>query len=133
MQLACFGIVMEDRLLGDEEHRIIQPAIELAQHQWGRDSDTRITGPWPGDTVWKSALAGKHDVVVAMYHDQGLIPAKLVAPEGAVNFTLGLPVIRTSPDHGTAFDIAGQGKADDASMKRAIELALDLIPVGTSL
>ena len=67
-----------------------------------------------------------------MYHDQGLIPAKLVAPEGAVNLTLGLPVVRTSPDHGTAFDIAGLGKADDSSMKRAIELALDLIPVGTS-
>jgi 4-hydroxythreonine-4-phosphate dehydrogenase len=68
-----------------------------------------------------------------MYHDQGLIPAKLVAPEGAVNLTLGLPVVRTSPDHGTAFDIAGQGKADASSMKKAIELALDLIPVGTSL
>ena len=123
----------EDGLLGDEEHRIIQPAIELAQSQWGRDSDTQITGPWPGDTVWKSALAGRHDVVVAMYHDQGLIPAKLVAPEGAVNLTIGLPVVRTSPDHGTAFDIAGQGKADASSMKKAIELALDLIPVGTSL
>ena len=123
----------EDGLLGDEEHRIIQPAIELAQNQWSRDSDTQITGPWPGDTVWKSALAGRHDVVVAMYHDQGLIPAKLVAPEGAVNLTLGLPVVRTSPDHGTAFDIAGQGKADASSMKKAIELALDLIPVGTSL
>ena len=113
--------------------RIIQPAIELAQGQYGNDGGTQITGPWPGDTVWKSALAGKHDVVVAMYHDQGLIPAKLVAPEGAVSLTLGLPVVRTSPDHGTAFDIAGLGKADDSSMKRAIELALDLIPVGTSL
>ena len=81
----------------------------------------------------ESALAGRHDVVVAMYHDQGLIPAKLVALEGAVNLTLGLPVVRTSPDHGTAFDIAGQGKADASSMKKAIELALDLIPVGTSL
>ncbi len=122
----------EQGLLGDEEQRIIEPAIELAQHQWGSDSDTQITGPWPGDTVWKAALAGKHDVVIAMYHDQGLIPAKLLAPEGAVNLTLGLPVVRTSPDHGTAFDIAGQGKADPSSLKKAIELALDLIPVGAA-
>ncbi|MAW42033.1 MAG: 4-hydroxythreonine-4-phosphate dehydrogenase PdxA [Phycisphaerae bacterium] len=122
----------EQGLLGDEEQRIIEPAIELAQHQWGSDSDTQITGPWPGDTVWKAALTGKHDVVIAMYHDQGLIPAKLLAPEGAVNLTLGLPVVRTSPDHGTAFDIAGQGKADPSSLKKAIELALDLIPVGAA-
>lgn len=123
----------EDGLLGDEEQRIIQPAIELAQSQWGVDSDTQITGPWPGDSIWKAALAGKHDVVVAMFHDQGLIPAKLMAPEGAVNLTLGLPIIRTSPDHGTAFEIAGQGKADPSSMQKAIQLALELIPVGTPL
>ena len=120
-------------MLGDEEQRIIQPAIELAQSQWGVDSDTQITGPWPGDSIWKAALAGKHDVVVAMFHDQGLIPAKLMAPEGAVNLTLGLPIIRTSPDHGTAFEIAGQGKADPSSMQKAIQLALELIPVGTPL
>lgn len=111
----------ENGAFGDEEQRIITPAIETARSQ-GID----VRGPFPGDTIFRAALAGKYDLVVAMYHDQGLIPLKLVAFDDAVNLTLGLPVIRTSPDHGTAFDIVGQNKADAGSMKSAIRLAVKL-------
>ena len=106
---------------GDEEKRIISPAILMASEA-GIDAQ----GPFPADTVYLKALAGDFDCVVAMYHDQGLIPVKLLAWRQAVNLTLGLPIIRTSPDHGTAFDIAGQNKADTGSMKAAIQLAIDL-------
>jgi len=111
----------EDRLLGDEDADVIAPAIQQA-----RDHGIDATGPHPGDTIFGQAFAGRYDLVVAMYHDQGLIAIKLLDRDRAVNYTAGLPVPRTSPDHGTAFDIAGQGIADPGSMKAALELALTL-------
>ena len=81
-------------------------------------------GPFPADTIFIKAVQGHYDLVVAMYHDQGLIPVKLLDFHGSVNMTLGLPIIRTSPDHGTAFDIAGKNKADPGSMKSAILMAV---------
>jgi len=107
---------------GDEERRLITPAIELAQ-RGGIDA----RGPFPADTVFIAAAAGEYDLVVAMYHDQGLIPVKLLGWESAVNWTVGIPAIRTSPDHGTAWDIAGRGKAREGSMRAAIDLAIDLV------
>lgn len=109
----------EGGLLGDEEERLIEPAIKVA-HEHAMD----VRGPFPGDTIFHRALKGEFDLVVAMYHDQGLIPVKLLAFDEAVNATVGLPVIRTSPDHGTAFDIAGKNRANPGSMKRAIDLAV---------
>lgn len=111
----------EEGQFGDEEQRIISPAIVMAG-----EAGINAEGPFPADTVFLKALAGKYDCVVAMYHDQGLIPVKLLGWQDAVNVTLGLPIIRTSPDHGTAFDIAGRGRADPSSMKAAIRLAIDL-------
>jgi 4-hydroxythreonine-4-phosphate dehydrogenase len=111
----------ERGLFGDEEERLIRPAIEVAR-QGGIDAH----GPFPGDTIFIAAAAGAWDLVVAMYHDQGLIPVKLLGWDKAVNTTVGLPIIRTSPDHGTAFDIAGQGRASEGSMRAAIELAIRL-------
>ncbi|MFM9097384.1 MAG: 4-hydroxythreonine-4-phosphate dehydrogenase PdxA, partial [Phycisphaerales bacterium] len=108
----------ENGMFGDEESRIIRPAIDAAR-RIGIDAH----GPFPGDTIFIQAAAGDWDLVVAMYHDQGLIPVKLLGWDKAVNVTVGLPIVRTSPDHGTAFDIAGQGKASEGSMKAAIELA----------
>ncbi len=107
---------------GDEEGRVISPAIEMA-----RQGGINVHGPFPGDTIFNAAVAGKYDLVVAMYHDQGLIPVKLLAWDEAVNVTLGLPIIRTSVDHGTAFDIVGQNKADAGSMKAAIRLAVRMV------
>ncbi len=111
----------EEGRFGDEENRIITPAILMAG-----EAGINVKGPFPADTVFLKALDGKFDVVVAMYHDQGLIPIKLLAWREAVNVTLGLPIVRTSPDHGTAFDIAGKLKADPTSMSAAINLAIDL-------
>ncbi len=111
----------ENGLFGDEERRVIKPAIEMAQA-----SGIDARGPFPADTIFIDAVRGRYDLVVAMYHDQGLIPVKLLGWEDAVNTTLGLPVVRTSPDHGTAFDIVGQNKADPGSMKAAIRLAAKL-------
>jgi 4-hydroxythreonine-4-phosphate dehydrogenase len=111
----------ENGQFGDEEQRIIEPAILMA-----KDQGIDVTGPYPGDTVFLSARDGKFDAVVAMYHDQGLIPVKLLAFDQAVNITLGLPIIRTSPDHGTAFDIVGRNRANPGSMRAAIQLAIDL-------
>lgn len=111
----------EGGLFGDEEQRIIGPAIAAARRE-GIDA----SGPWPGDTVFMHARQGRFDVVVAQYHDQGLIPVKYLGLEQGVNITLGLPFVRTSPDHGTAFDIAGQGIADPASLRTAIDHALRL-------
>ncbi|MEK6704137.1 MAG: 4-hydroxythreonine-4-phosphate dehydrogenase PdxA [Planctomycetota bacterium] len=108
----------ENGLLGIEEQQFISPAIELA-----REEGLEASGPWPGDTVFNRATRGDFDLVVAMYHDQGLIPVKLLGWDRAVNVTVGLPVPRTSPDHGTAFDIAGRGLADPGSMKAAMALA----------
>jgi len=109
----------EGGLLGEEEGRVIEPAIEMATDQ-GIDA----SGPFPADTVFNLALAGRFDAVVAMYHDQGLIPVKVLARDEAVHVTLGLPTTRTSPDHGTAFDIAGRNIANPGSMKAAIRLAV---------
>ncbi len=111
----------ENGQFGDEERRIISPAIEMARHA-GID----VHGPFPADTIFNDAVAGKYDLVVAMYHDQGLIPIKLLAFDEAVNLTLGLPIIRTSVDHGTAFNLVGQNKANPGSMKAAIRLAAKL-------
>jgi 4-hydroxythreonine-4-phosphate dehydrogenase len=106
---------------GDEEERIIAPAILMA-----RDQGIDVTGPHPPDTVFLKARDGHFDAVVALYHDQGLIPVKLLAFDQAVNCTIGLPIVRTSPDHGTAFDIVGRNRANPGSMRAAIELAIDL-------
>jgi 4-hydroxythreonine-4-phosphate dehydrogenase len=108
----------EDGLFGDEETRLIRPAIEVA-----RKAGIDARGPFPADTLFTPANLKRYDLFVAMYHDQGLIPVKMLAFDQAVNTTLGLPIIRTSVDHGTAFDIAGQNKADPGSMKAAIRLA----------
>ncbi len=115
----------ENGLFGDEETRLIEPAIKMA-----REQGINCHGPFPGDTIFRDAEAGRWDLVVAMYHDQGLIPIKLLAFDEAVNLTLGLPIIRTSPDHGTAFDLVGKNKADASSMKSAIALAIDLASYG---
>jgi 4-hydroxythreonine-4-phosphate dehydrogenase len=112
----------EGGLFGCEERDIIEPAISAARAE-GIDA----TGPWPGDTVFMSARGGLFDIVVSQYHDQGLIPLKLGGLEDGVNITIGLPFVRTSPDHGTAFNIAGQGVADPRSLKAALETAHRLI------
>jgi len=108
----------ESGLFGHEEEGIIRPALEKARSQ-GIWAD----GPFPADTLFHRAAQGEFDAVVAMYHDQGLIPLKLIHFSDAVNITLGLPIIRTSVDHGTAYDIAGKGVADPSSLKAAIRLA----------
>jgi 4-hydroxythreonine-4-phosphate dehydrogenase len=107
--------------IGTEEQTIIGPAVRVAQ-QAGLD----VIGPMSADALFYYAYRGDYDVVVAMYHDQGLVPLKMVSFESGVNWTLGLPFIRTSPDHGTAYDIAGQGKANPSSMLAAIDLARKL-------
>ncbi len=111
----------EGGLFGDEEINIIMPAIQVA-----KEDGLNVSGPWPGDTVFMQARQGKFDIVVAQYHDQGLIPVKYLGLEKGVNVTLGLPFIRTSPDHGTAFDIAGKGVADPASLETALDYAIQL-------
>jgi len=111
----------EGGLFGDEEQRTIAPAIAAARRE-GIDA----SGPWPGDTVFMQARQGRFDVVVAQYHDQGLIPVKYLGLDRGVNITLGLPFVRTSPDHGTAFDIAGRGSADAASLEAALDMAARL-------
>jgi len=111
----------EDGLLGSEEQQVLAPAIAAA-----RGRGLNVSGPWPADTVFGRAARGEFDVVLACYHDQGLIPVKLLAFGRAVNVTLGLPIIRTSVDHGTAFDIAGRGVADASSMVEAVLLAARL-------
>jgi 4-hydroxythreonine-4-phosphate dehydrogenase len=113
----------EGGLFGTEEQQVIAPAIAAVRAQ-GLD----VSGPFAPDTVFMRARAtpsraGEFDVVVAMYHDQGLIPVKYLGVDKGVNVTLGLPLVRTSPDHGTAFDIAGTGRADPASLREAIRMA----------
>jgi 4-hydroxythreonine-4-phosphate dehydrogenase len=112
----------EDGQFGDDEQRVISPTILMAQ-EVGID----CCGPYPADTLFVKAAQGEFDGVVAMYHDQGLIPIKLLAFDKAVNITIGLPIIRTSPCHGTAFDIAGKGIANESSFKEAIKLAIDMV------
>jgi 4-hydroxythreonine-4-phosphate dehydrogenase len=111
----------EHGLFGCEEELVIAPAVARA-----RDRGIDVSGPFPADTVFVRARKGEFDVVIACYHDQGLIPVKLVAFGRAVNVTLGLPIVRTSVDHGTAFDIAGKGVADAESMVAAVLLAARL-------
>jgi 4-hydroxythreonine-4-phosphate dehydrogenase len=106
----------EQGLFGDEEARIMAPAVETLG----------ITGPLPADTVFVRALKGEFDAVLAPYHDVGMTAIKVAAFGRGVNITLGLPFVRTSPDHGTAFDIAGTGVADAGSMREALELAVEL-------
>ncbi len=108
----------EDGLFGDEEDRVIRPVVEEASK-----GNWQVSGPYPPDTVFFKAASGHYDAVVCMYHDQGLIPFKLLHFSDGVNVTLGLPIVRTSVDHGTAYDIAGQGVADDASLVAALDLA----------
>jgi len=114
----------EDGQFGDEEQRIISPAILLAQEQ-----GINCSGPYPADTLFLRALGGEFDAVVAMYHDQGMIPVKLLAFDTAVNVTLGIPIIRTSPAHGTAFDIAGKNLANANGMKSAIQTAIQMAKI----
>jgi len=111
----------EGGLFGDEEAKTITPAIKRASAEF-----KNIDGPVPSDIIFYEALNGKYDAVIAMYHDQALAPFKMLYFKDGVNVTLGLPFIRTSPDHGTAFDIAGKGIADPASMKEALLLACRL-------
>lgn len=118
----------EGGLLGDEDERIIKAAIDVAVNEHGIDA----TGPHPADTVYNAAVDGRYDCVVAMYHDQGLIPVKLLHRDDAVNMTVGLPKPRTSPDHGTAFDIAGKNKAHAGSMAAALKLAVRLAGVSST-
>jgi len=111
----------EDGILGSEERDTIAPALEAA-----RKKGHRVSGPMVPDAVFHEAYEGHWDVVICMYHDQGLIPFKMVHFKDGVNVTLGLPLVRTSPDHGTAFDIAGKGLADPSSMIAAIRMAIQL-------
>jgi 4-hydroxythreonine-4-phosphate dehydrogenase len=111
----------EHGLFGSEEDTAIRPAIEAC-----RAGGIAVSGPFPADTLFVRARRGEFDVVVACYHDQGLIPVKLLAFGHAVNVTLGIPIVRTSVDHGTAFDIAGRGVADPESMVAAVLLAARL-------
>jgi 4-hydroxythreonine-4-phosphate dehydrogenase len=111
----------EGGLMGSEDEEVIAPAVKVC-----RESGVTVSGPFPADTVFLRAHRGEFDAVIACYHDQGLIPVKLLAFGHAVNVTLGLPIVRTSVDHGTAFDIAGQGKADPGSMIEAVLLAARL-------
>ena len=111
----------EGGLFGDEEGRIICPGMAAAA------DCGEVSGPWPPDTVFHRAVAGNYDAVIAMYHDQGLIPFKLLHFQDGVNVTLGLPIVRTSVDHGTAYDIAGQGKADPSSLAAAVRLARTMV------
>ena len=107
---------------GDEEQRIIAPAIDRARAD-GVDCD----GPHPPDTLFVPAVRERYDAVLAMYHDQGLIPLKMLAFGRAVNLTLGLPIVRTSVDHGTAYDIAGEGRASTTSLVEAVKLAVGIV------
>jgi 4-hydroxythreonine-4-phosphate dehydrogenase len=107
-------------MFGDEEERIIAPAVR-------RFRKFGVRGPFPADSVFYDAYNGRLDCVICLYHDQGLIPLKMIARDNGVNITLGLGFVRTSPDHGTAFDIAGGGKANPSSMEIAIKTAADMV------
>lgn len=111
----------EQGMFGMEEQDIINPAIKAYT------GNAEISGPWPPDTVFHHAASGRFDAVVAMYHDQGLIPFKLLHFSDGVNVTLGLPIVRTSVDHGTAYDIAGKGVAECASLEAACNLAAEIV------
>ncbi|MFY0592756.1 4-hydroxythreonine-4-phosphate dehydrogenase PdxA [Roseivirga sp.] len=112
----------EEGLLGSEEKDIISPVIKEL-----KEGGHLVYGPYPADGFFGNGTYAKFDGILAMYHDQGLIPFKTLAFEDGVNFTAGLPIVRTSPDHGTAYNIAGQGIAHDQSMRSAIYMAIDII------
>ncbi len=112
----------ENGQIGDEEKRIINPAIQQA-----RKLGIRVEGTFPADGFFGKHLQKNYDAILAMYHDQGLIPLKMQGFDIGVNVTVGLPIVRTSPDHGTAFDIAGKGKANESSMIEAIKLAVEIV------
>lgn len=112
----------EHGMFGSDEEKVLEPAVRKTL-----DAGLRVSGPWPADSCYQRAHAGEFDVVVAPYHDQGLIPVKLIAKGASANVTLGLPFVRTSPDHGTAFEIAGRGVAHAEGMESAIRWALDLV------
>jgi len=109
--------------IGTEEITIVGPAIKAS-----RERGVDVSGPHSADTLFYQVLGGAYDAVVAMYHDQGLVPLKMIGFESGVNWTLGLPFVRTSPDHGTAYDIAGKNQANPSSMRAAIRLAKQLAP-----
>ncbi|MDC1105611.1 4-hydroxythreonine-4-phosphate dehydrogenase PdxA [Prolixibacteraceae bacterium] len=111
----------DNGLLGKEEEEIITPALKKAQEE-----GIMAMGPYPADGFFGNGTYRNFDVILAMYHDQGLVPFKALAFDDGVNFTAGLPIIRTSPGHGTAFDIAGKGKASENSFRKAMYLAIDL-------
>lgn len=112
----------ESGMFGTEEEEIIIPAVRAAERE-----GINVQGPLPADSLYFKAVSGGYDAVVNMYHDQGLIPLKMLHFSDGVNVTLGLPIIRTSVDHGTAYDIAGRGMADPASLKAAIRMAAEMI------
>ena len=114
----------ENGAFGSEEVEIIGPAVQELR---GLADDVSYSGPHPPDTIFRPAADGEYDAVLCMYHDQGLIPLKLLDFDTGVNVTLGLPRPRTSPDHGTAYDIAGKGKANASSMIHAIQLACEMV------
>ncbi len=111
----------EQGALGDEETTIIAPAIAALRAE-GED----VSGPWPPDTMFTATARRRYDAAICMYHDQGLIPLKTLDMDHGVNVTLGLPIVRTSPDHGTAFDIAGTGRADPSSLIAALQMAAEI-------
>jgi 4-hydroxythreonine-4-phosphate dehydrogenase len=124
LRIAVAGInphAGESGMFGREEEDILRPAVQTCQSE-----GLRVSGPHPADSLYYRAQSGEFDVVIAPYHDQGLIPVKLIAHGESANVTLGLPYIRTSPDHGTAFDIAGKGIADPFGMRAALRQALEL-------
>ena len=112
----------DEGLIGKEEEEIIKPAVKEAKHR-----DIFCFGPYPADAFFARGQHEKFDAVLAMYHDQGLVPFKSLAIGEGVNYTAGLPAVRTSPDHGVAFDIAGQGKADESSFRVAVYKCIDII------
>ena len=112
----------EGGAMGNEEAGLIQPAIDML-----RADGLHVTGPHPPDTLFTPGARARYDVAICMYHDQALIPLKTLDMASGVNVTLGLPIIRTSPDHGTAFDIAGQGRADPSSLIAALRLAATMM------
>ena len=123
----------EEGRFGDEEGRLVTPALELARARLAAERlDVELSGPHVPDAVFRLAALGRFDAVVALYHDQGLIPVKLLHFDDAVNVTLGLPFVRTSPDHGTAYDIAGRGVARPDSFLAALDLAARLALPGNA-
>jgi len=124
-KIAVMGLnphASDDGLMGNEEDRVISPVIKEM-----KEKGKLVFGPFPADGFFGSVQFTKYDGIMAMYHDQGLIPFKTIAFQNGVNFTAGLPVVRTSPDHGTAYDLAGKGVADESSMRHAVMLAGDIL------